>query len=41
MDFGANILAEPYAVVDGRVTPKGPGLGIGWNEDAVARYALR
>lgn len=41
MDFGANILAEPYAVVDGGVTPKGPGLGIGWNEDAVARYALR
>lgn len=41
MDFGANILAEPYAVVDGKVTAKGPGLGIGWNEDAVARYALK
>ena len=41
MDFGANILAEPYVVVDGKVTPRGPGLGIGWNEDAVARYALK
>ena len=41
MDFGANILAEPYAVVDGKVTARGPGLGIGWNEDAVARYALK
>ncbi len=40
MDFAANILAEPYAVVDGKVTPTGPGLGIGWNEDAVARYAM-
>ncbi|MFM8466093.1 MAG: enolase C-terminal domain-like protein [Oxalobacteraceae bacterium] len=40
MDFGANILAESYAVVDGKVTSRGPGLGIGWNEDAVARYAL-
>ncbi len=41
MDFGANILAEPYTVVDGKVTARGPGLGIGWNEDAVARYALK
>ena len=40
MDFGVNILAEPYTVVDGKVTPRGPGLGIRWNEDAVARYAI-
>lgn len=41
MDFGSKIMAEPYVVVDGKVTPKGPGLGIAWDEDAVARYAMK
>jgi len=40
MDFGHSVLAEPYAVVNGQVTPKGPGLGMTWNEDAVAKYAM-
>ena len=40
MDFGHNVLAEPYAVMNGQVTPQGPGLGMAWNEDAVAKYAM-
>ena len=34
------ILAEPLAVEDGTVTARGPGLGMNWDEDAVARYLL-
>lgn len=32
------ILAEPLAVEDGRVTARGPGLGMDWNLEAVERY---
>jgi mandelate racemase len=42
MDWAAPILREPVAVVDGFVTPSNtPGVGLGWNEDAVERYRLR
>ena len=27
-------------VVDGAVPPRGPGLGMDWDEEAVARFAL-
>lgn len=40
MDFGAAVLAHPCQPVDGCVTARGPGLGIEWDEAAVARYAL-
>lgn len=40
MDFGSAILAEPNTVIDGCVSPKGPGLGITWNESAVEKYRL-
>lgn len=40
MDFGSPILANPYQVVDGCVTAQGPGLGMAWNEAAVAKYAI-
>ncbi|WP_128000775.1 enolase C-terminal domain-like protein [Piscinibacter defluvii] len=40
MDFGAAVLAHPCQPVDGCVTARGPGLGIDWDEAAVARYAL-
>ena len=39
MDFGSGILANPYQVKNGQVTAQGPGLGIQWDESAVARYA--
>jgi mandelate racemase len=39
-DWADPILAEPFAVANGRVTiPDHPGAGIAWNEEAVARYA--
>ena len=34
------VMAEPMAVTDGRVTARGPGLGMDWDEKAVARYSL-
>ena len=41
MDFGSTVLAEPYALVNGQVTPKGPGLGMSWDEAAVSKYAMK
>ena len=42
MDWAAPILRAPVSVVDGFVTPSAaPGVGLGWNEDAVERYRLR
>jgi len=38
LDTAAAILGEPNVVVDGIVTPRGPGLGIEWDEKAVAKY---
>lgn len=40
MDFGAPVLAEPAQPVDGCVTARGPGLGLVWDEAAVARYRV-
>jgi mandelate racemase len=40
MDFGSAVLARPCRLVDGCITAQGPGLGIEWDEDAVARYSV-
>lgn len=40
LDIAAAILAEPCQVVDGRLTAKGPGLGLTWDEKAVERFKL-
>jgi len=40
LDSAGAIMAEPIEVTDGRITAKGPGLGIAWDERAVARYAV-
>ena len=37
MDFGSPVLQEPCVPVNGAVTARGPGLGMAWNEDVVAR----
>ena len=34
------IPAEPIEIVDGAVTARGPGLGLAWDETAVARYLV-
>lgn len=40
LDLASAILTEPLAVKDGAVTARGPGLGIVWDEAAVARYLI-
>lgn len=39
LDKAAPILTEPLQVHFGAITPRGPGLGIQWDEHAVTRYA--
>src|SRR5882724_5022340 len=40
LDFASDILANPVKIVDGTVTARGPGLGLEWNETAVAKYLI-
>jgi mandelate racemase len=40
LDLARSILAEPIEIVDGTVTARGHGLGLNWNEAAVAKYAV-
>ena len=40
LDLAGAVLAEPPLPVDGRFTARGPGLGMDWDEAAVARYLL-
>lgn len=39
LDLAGAVLAERTEIVDGAVSPRGPGLGIVWDEEAVTRYA--
>jgi mandelate racemase len=40
LDLARAILAEPVQIVDGTITARGHGLGLSWNEAAVAKYAV-
>ncbi|WP_024506809.1 enolase C-terminal domain-like protein [Bradyrhizobium sp. ARR65] len=40
MDLGNAILADPIKIVDGTLTARGPGLGLEWNEPAIAKYLI-
>ena len=41
VDWASAILAEPFPVVNGMVTPPAmPGSGVNWNEEAVTRYRM-
>jgi mandelate racemase len=40
LDFAGAILADPLQITDGTVTARGPGLGLAWNESAVAKYQV-
>ncbi len=40
LDIARAILAEPIEIVDGTVTARGPGLGLTWDEAAVAKYIV-
>ena len=37
LDVAGAVLAEPYRAVSGKVTAKGPGFGLEWDEKAIAR----
>jgi mandelate racemase len=41
LDFAGAILADPLQITNGAVTARGPGLGISWNETAVAKYQVQ
>jgi mandelate racemase len=40
LDIARAIVAEPVQIVDGTITARGHGLGLSWNEAAVAKYQL-
>jgi mandelate racemase len=40
LDFAGSILANPIDIVDGTLSARGPGLGLAWNESAVAKYLV-
>jgi mandelate racemase len=40
LDLARAILGDPIEIVDGTVTARGPGLGLSWDEAAVAKYLL-
>jgi mandelate racemase len=40
LDFAGAIFVNPAEIVDGTVTARGPGLGLEWNETAVAKYLV-
>lgn len=40
LDIARDVPAEPCAVHDGKVSARGPGLGLSWDEKAVARFKL-
>jgi mandelate racemase len=40
LDLGRAILAEPLQIVDGAITARGHGLGLVWDEAAVAKYSV-
>jgi len=39
MDMAGGVLEEPYGVMDGALQARGPGLGIAWDEAAIARLS--
>jgi mandelate racemase len=40
LDLARAILVEPVKIVDGSITARGHGLGLAWDEAAVAKYAV-
>lgn len=40
MDFGSSVLQAPYSLEQGGIAARGPGLGIVWDEGAIARHAV-
>ena len=41
LDLAGAILVDPIRIVDGTLTARGPGLGLTWDEMAVAKYLVQ
>jgi len=41
LDFASPVLADPIKITNGTLTARGPGLGIEWNESAIAKYLVQ
>jgi mandelate racemase len=41
LDLAGAVLTEPLVPTKGKVTPRGPGLGLEWDEKAVHKYAFQ
>jgi mandelate racemase len=41
LDLAGAILVDPIRIVDGTLTARGPGLGLVWDEMAVAKYLVQ
>ncbi len=40
VDLAGPVLTEPLVPNKGKVVPRGPGLGLGWDQKAVHKYAF-
>jgi len=40
LDLASAVVAEPVTIVDGTITARGHGLGLSWDEAAVAKYLV-
>jgi len=40
LDLAGAVLTEPLVPNKGKVVPRGPGLGLEWDEKAVHKYAF-
>jgi mandelate racemase len=40
LDLARAILAEPVDIIDGTITARGQGIGLAWDEAAVAKYLV-
>jgi mandelate racemase len=41
LDLAGAVLTEPLIANEGKITARGPGLGLEWDEKAVHKYAFR
>jgi len=41
LDLAGAVLTEPLAPDKGKLVPRGPGLGLEWDEKAVHKYAFQ
>ena len=41
LDLAGAVLTEPLVPTKGKVTPRGPGLGLEWDKKAVHKYVFQ